>query len=83
MPKTSLRGHNIFGIFSIQNEQSANKRNFRERLRFGTDAGDEDLKEYIQTCPKNKLEDTNEILNTCNYFVLQTVVFRLSSAKYF
>lgn len=71
------------GLFSIQNEQSANKRNFREPLRFGTDAGDEDLKEYIQTRSKNKLEDTNEILNTCNDFVLQTIVFRLSSAVYF
>jgi hypothetical protein len=71
------------GLFSTQNEQSANKRNFREPLRFGTDAGYEDLKEHIQTCSKNKLEDTDEILNIYNDFVLQTLVFRVSSAKYF
>jgi hypothetical protein len=71
------------GLFYTQNEQSVNKCNFREPLRLGTDAGDEDLKEHIQTCSKNKLEDTDEILNTYNDFVLQTVVFRVSSAKYF
>jgi hypothetical protein len=52
------------GLFCTQNEQSANKRNFREPLRLETHAGDELLKEYIQTCSKKKLEDTNEILNT-------------------
>jgi hypothetical protein len=83
VPKTSLRGHKIFG-FIFYTERSANKRNFREPLlRFGTNAGDEDLKEYIQTRSKNKLEDTNETLNTCNDFVLQTIVFRLSSANCF
>ena len=71
------------GLFSTHNEQSANKRNFHEPLRFETDAGGEDVKKHIQPCSKNKLEDTDESLNTYNDFVLQTVVFRVSSAKYF
>jgi hypothetical protein len=70
-------------LFSIQNEQNANKYNFRESPRFETDVKNEDLEEHIQTCSKNKLEYTGGILSTCNDLVLQKIVFRVSRAKCF
>jgi hypothetical protein len=70
-------GQKDFGELSVQNEQSANEGKFRELLRFRIDAGDEDLKQHMQTCAENSTQVSwkiqNEILNTWNDLILQKI----------
>ena len=68
----SLRGHRDCGRVQI-GESNKEKGNFRALLRYRLDAGDNDLKEYVENSPSNCLMTSaqiqNELINSCGNII--------------
>lgn len=85
-----LRGHRDWGQISGTNESKEDNHhdgNFRQLLKFRIDAGDEILKEHIESSANNALymspKKQNEIINACNEIILEKLIEKVNSSKCF
>lgn len=84
-----LRGHRDDGILSMtpENDCDRNEGNFRNLLRFRVDAGDIDLRNHLNTAPKNATYVSktiqNDIIECCGDIIQAKIVEKVKRNKYF
>lgn len=74
----ALRGKKDFGAISIDSEFLCSEGNFRNLLKFRVDAGDESLKNHLETFKKNASylspQVQNSIIESCGDIILESVL---------
>lgn len=83
----ALRGHRDSGPLHLDETMKLDEGHFRALLKFRIDAGDEILKNHLETAANNATyiswQIQNEIISSFNDILLKMIVSKVNESKYF